>query len=299
MGCLIFGIIIGIVGIMSLYVGIVDGDVLLTILGVVFTLPTIFVVFAMIFGNTEKAKKAQEDFKKRFEDKIKKKFDEEKVEISQQYRTNNYSVVGVDESNRKVCFLDSNSDMNLKDLHFYGAVTDNIQYSARTYDYKDILESEVIIDGETITKTSRSSQLGGAILGGILAGGVGAVIGGLSGKTASKEKVKTIQLKVIVNDTKKPLQIITFLNETNSIDRNNQKFIKANKEVIHWHSLFKVIIDMADKEEKSNQVIQNNINNSSSQSFNTADEIRKLHDLLKEGIITQEEFNLQKKKIIS
>jgi hypothetical protein len=298
MGCLIFGIILGVVGVLSIFVGIEDGDTILTILGIVFVIPAIVAVLAMIFGNTEKAKKDQEDAKKRFEDKIKKKFDEEKVEISQQYRTFNYSVVGLDENNRKVCFLESNSEMNLKDLNFFGAVTDNIQYSTRTVYYKDILESEVIIDGETVTKTSRSSQVGGAILGGILAGGVGAIIGGLSGKTSSKEKVKSIQLKVIVNDTKNPLQIITFLNEPTSIDRSSEKFIKANKEVMHWHSLFKIIIDMSDKEEKSNQVIQNNINDSNS-TFNTADEIRKLHDLLKEGIITQEEFDLQKKKIIS
>lgn len=298
MGCLIFGIILGVLGILSISVGIEDGDTLLTILGIVFVLPAIFAVLAMIFGNTEKAKKDHEDAKNRFENKIKKKFEEEKVEITQEYRTSNYSIVGLDENNRKVCFLDSDSEMNLKDLNYFSVLTDNIQYSARTFHYKDILESEVIIDGETVTKTSRSSQIGGAILGGILAGGVGAVIGGLSGKTASKEKVKTIQLKVIVNDTKKPLQIIPFLNEPNSIDRSSQKFTKANKEVMHWHSLFRVIIDMADKEEKSKKSIQNN-SNDANHNINTADEIRKLHELLKEGIITQDEFDLQKKKIIS
>jgi len=146
-----------------------------------------------------------------------------------------------------------------------------------------------------VTKTSRSSQIGGAILGGILAGGVGTIIGGLSGKTSSKEKVKTIHLKIIVNDTKNPLQTITFLSEPTLIDRNSEKFIKANKEVIHWHSLFKVIIDMSDKEDKSNKILSN-YNNSSN---NIADEIRGMHDLLKEGIITQEEFDLQKKKILS
>jgi len=136
---------------------------------------------------------------------------EEGVEISQQYRTFNNYIVGVDENSRKVCFLDSDSDMDFNSVFiYYGAETDNIQYSARTFSYKDILESEVIIDGETVTKTSRTSQVGGAILGGIFAGGVGAVIGGLSGKTASKEKVKTIQLKIIVNDIKNPLQIIPF-----------------------------------------------------------------------------------------
>ncbi|MER1958848.1 MAG: SHOCT domain-containing protein [Solibacillus sp.] len=252
----------------------------------------------MLFGNPETVKKNQEDSKQRLEDKIKKKFDEEKVEISQQYRTSNLSVVGLDEKNRKICFLDSDSHMKLRDLKFSGAFTDNIQYSARTINYKDILESEVIIDGETVTKTSRSSQIGGALLGGILAGGVGAMIGGISGKTASKENVKTIQLKVIVTDTKNPLQVIPFLNEDYSIDRNNKKFIKANKEVMHWHSLFKIIIDLADKEEKSKQLIQDNKSDSNS-TYNIAEEIRKLHDLLKEGIISQEEFDLQKKKMIS
>jgi len=49
---------------------------------------------------------------------------------------------------------------------------------------------------------------------------------------------------------------------------------------------------------KNRLMIQNNPSDSKS-TLNTADEIRKLHDLLKEGIITQEEFDLQKKKIIS
>lgn len=111
----------------------------------------------------------------------------------------------------------------------------------------------------------------------------------------SKEKVKTIQLKVIVNDTKNPLQINTFLNETNSIDRSSQKFTKANKEVMHLHSLFKVLIDKADKEDKKIEQRQNN----NIPTYSSADEIRKLHDLLSDGIITQEEFESQKKKVIS
>lgn len=297
MGCLILGVVLAIVGFMSISLGVEDGDVFLTILGIIFVLPTIIVVLAMIFGDTEKLKVDQQEAKKRFDDKLKMTFEEEKVEISQQYKTFNYSVIGLDENNHKVCFLESNSDMNLKDLTYFGAVTDNIQYSARTFYYKDILESEVIIDGETVIKTSRSSQVGGAILGGMLAGGAGAIIGGLSGKTSSKEKVKKIQLKVIVNDTKNPLQIITLLSEPTSIDRSSEKFIKANNDVMHWHSLFKVIIDIADKEEKNNQVIQNNTNEYNP-TFNTSDEIKKLHDLFLEGIITQDEFELQKKKLI-
>lgn len=237
----------------------------------------------------------QKEVKKRHNEKLKGIFDKENLKITQQYMMSNYSIVAVDENSQKICFLKSNSEIK-NDKHLLNI--EKVKYDVKTFSYKDILESEVVIDGETVTKTSRKSQVGGAILGGILAGGVGAIIGGLSGKTSSKEKVKTIQLKIIINDTKNPLQIITFLNEDTSIVRSNEKFIKANKEVMHWHSLFKVVIDIADKEEKSTQVIQNNINGTNA-TFNSADEIRKLHELLKEGIITQEEFDLQKKKIFS
>jgi len=209
-------------------------------------------VFSLITGGPEKARKKQEEGKNRLDDNIRTQFEKEGIMISQEYRDVNYSVIGLDEENFKICFLNSNAKVN-PDLYefLHDNITDNIQYSTSTFDYKDILETEVIIDGETVTKTSRSSQVGGAILGGILAGGVGAIIGGLSGKSSSKEKVKTIQFKIIVNDIKEPLQIITFFNESKSIDRNNEKFIKANKEIMHWHSLFKIIIDIADKEESN------------------------------------------------
>ncbi|MEK5444442.1 hypothetical protein [Fredinandcohnia sp. FSL W7-1320] len=47
------------------------------------------------------------------------------------------------------------------------------------------------------------------MLGGIVAGGVGAVIGGLSGSQTSTNEVKKIQLQVVVNDTKKSFNRIT------------------------------------------------------------------------------------------
>lgn len=292
----VFSIPFIIVGIITYFIS--DGNLAITLLGTIFGTPLILIVISLIYTNTDKAKKEKEDAKKGLEEKINNIFKEEKVEISQQYRTFNYSVVGIDEKNHKVCFLDSSSKLDLKKVDYYGAITNNIEYKVRTVNYQDILEAELIIDGETITKTSRSSQVGGALLGSVLAGGVGAIIGGLSGKTSSKEQVMTIQLKIIINDTKNPLKIIPFLNETTSIKKEDEKYLKAYEEAMHWLSIFKVIIDKADKEDKS-KVQSNKINDNKTTTSNIADEIRKLHDLLKEGIITQEEFDSQKKKIIS
>lgn len=49
---------------------------------------------------------------------------------------------------------------------------------ARVIAHRDILSVEVFEDGASVTKTSRSSQLGGALVGGLVLGGVGAIIGG-------------------------------------------------------------------------------------------------------------------------
>src|SRR5690606_13701944 len=53
--------------------------------------------------------------------------------------------------------------------------------------FSSILETEIIIDGSTITKTSRGGLVLGTAVGGVLGGGVGALIGGLSASTTSKE----------------------------------------------------------------------------------------------------------------
>jgi len=82
--------------------------------------------------------------------------------------------------------------------------------SSEVYDYKDILESEIIEDGQTVTKTSRSGQIGGAIVGSLVAGGVGAIIGGLSAKQTSNNEVNRVDLKIIANNTKNPLKLINF-----------------------------------------------------------------------------------------
>lgn len=69
------------------------------------------------------------------------------------------------------------------------------------YSYWDILASEVIEEGGTVTRTQRSSQIAGTLIGGLALGGVGAIIGGLSGTTkTTKNDMVTPLLRVIVND---------------------------------------------------------------------------------------------------
>jgi hypothetical protein len=80
------------------------------------------------------------------------------------------------------------------------------------FPYSSIRGAEVGVDGKTVTRTSSSRSLPGAIAGGVLFGGAGAVVGGLGGKThsTSTEEVGQISLKLHVKDMASPVRIVHF-----------------------------------------------------------------------------------------
>lgn len=160
--------------------------------------------------------------------------------------------------------------------------------------YQDVLSSELFEDGDTITKTSRSSQICGALIGGLALGGVGAIIGGLSGKKVNKDKVERIDLRLIVNDTKNPNHDLNFLDDETS--KGGFIYKGAIKEARHWYGLIEVIIKQADQDDGKLAKEEPNI---ASNSNHIADELEKLAQLYKDNILTKEEFEQQKKKLLS
>lgn len=163
--------------------------------------------------------------------------------------------------------------------------------------YRDVLSSEIFVDGETVTKTARGSQLGGALIGGLALGGVGAIIGGLSGKTRSSEKVKRVDLRITVNDTKSPLHDINFMDIKGKKDGIIYK--SAMDKARYWHGLIAVLIKMANNEDvrKEGGESSSQVNGGSTSSL--ADELSKLSDLRDKGVLTDEEFSIQKQKLLS
>lgn len=211
----------------------------------------------------------------------------EDFSISQKYVSNDMNTaVMLDEIGKKVCII-------------YSELRNNI-----ILDYRDILESEIIEDGSTITKTSRSSQIGGALLGGVLLGGVGAIIGGLSGEKTSVKEVIRVDLKIVVNNTKVPVHIINFLLDDSvddlvtgkpfGIKKDTPRYKEANRNANHWHSLMSVLIRQADESDKKSQKKENNHIASTS----VADELKKLSDLFKEGILTKGEYEELKETLL-
>lgn len=189
-----------------------------------------------------------------------------------------HSGIAIDEDRKKVCLI----------THLYG----NNMVNTEVLSYQDLISSEVFEDEKTITSTSRSSQIGGALVGGIAFGGVGAIIGGLSGKTTSTQKPKRIDLRITVNRTASPIHDVNFMNiET---EREGIIYTVALQQARHWHGLISILIRQADEEySPSRSKI------ASSNSIYIPDEIRKLAQLRDERLISDEEFVAQKAKLLA
>ena len=71
------------------------------------------------------------------------------------------------------------------------------------------------------------------------------------------------------------------------------------KDARHWHGLMDVLIRRADEDDRmlNNNVPQELIQTSNHNSI--ADELIKLSDLKTQGILSDDEFNLQKQKLLS
>lgn len=136
-----------------------------------------------------------------------------------------------------------------------GDVDDERSYRSFACDLEDIIESEVVMDSHTITKTARGSQIGGAAVGGILLGGIGAIIGGLSGNKGSFDQVKEMDIKLTVNNLEKPVHKINFLDGKdknykkmkNGFDKDSPEYKGALKNIEKWQGMFDVILNQQNK----------------------------------------------------
>ena len=236
-----------------------------------------------LINETTILKQKQEQEQKQIEDKQKRMY--EKLESIDGFQTSkslasidNNLIVAIDNNSKQVAFVD---------------LSENV----KVYSYRDLLEVEVLEDGETVTKTSRSSQIGGALIGGLIAGGTGAIIGGLSGKQTTNEEVKKISLKILVNDIDNPVKKVVLLDKQKAIKKSDHEYRIAKEKALNWHGLIKVLINMADKEDAEKQSAESIF--TGKKSLSVADELSKLAQLHKEGILTKEEFETEKQKLLS
>ena len=71
----------------------------------------------------------------------------------------------------------------------------------KSLNYSDIIEVSYIENGDQLFTKSTGRTVGGAIVGGVLMGGAGAVVGGLSGDSKQNKVVKNMDIKILLRST--------------------------------------------------------------------------------------------------
>lgn len=150
------------------------------------------------------------------------------------------------------------------------------------YNYSDIVDFELLEDGESIS----SGGLGRALVGGALFGGAGAIVGGVTGKKKTTGICSSLKLKITLKNINNPVVYINFI-ETD-MKKDGSIYKNAYKMAHECLSVLEVICN------QQQPVASAPIPQSSS----AADEILKYKNLLDMGAITQAEFDEKKSKLL-
>ncbi|WP_411682457.1 SHOCT domain-containing protein [Clostridium thailandense] len=155
---------------------------------------------------------------------------------------------------------------------------------SKVYKYSDIVNFELLEDGETITK----GGIGSAVVGGTLFGGVGAIVGGITGGKKTKPVCNNLKIKITIDNIENPA---VYINLITIPTRKNRSTYKKAYDLAH--ECLSVLQLICNNKETLKQ------ENTPSTEISSADEILKYKKLLDEEIITQEEFDAKKKQLLN
>ena len=157
-----------------------------------------------------------------------------------------------------------------------GKIKDAIIHS-----YSDIVDFELLEDGNSIS----SGGVGRALIGGALFGTTGALLGGITGGKKSKNTCTKLQIKITVKNDIAPAVYVNLLSGEFKKDGFIYKSAAENAQTIL--SLLQL---MCDENSNTSPV--------SGQASSSADELMKFKQLLDMGAITQDEFDKKKKELL-
>lgn len=174
--------------------------------------------------------------------------------------------------------------------------------SYEVFNYNSIIEVSYEENGNQLYTKSAGRTVGGAIVGGVLMGGAGAVVGGLSGASKQNKEVKSIDIKILLRSTSRSSCVLHFKDIDRDLktkdDSDRKMYETFTKNANEAKDLLSVIIDNAKQIQVSAPVVKPSIQQAPSTSSSVADELAKLAKLKADGILTEEEFKTQKAKLL-
>ena len=155
------------------------------------------------------------------------------------------------------------------------------QQNINMLDFSDIVECEIMEDSKTIMK----GGIGRAIVGGALAGGVGAIVA--SNTRKSNDVINNLHIRIITKNVSNSLHII------NIIKSETKKYSPEYKIAINFANNVYATLTSIIKGNSNENVLQSN----NSEDF--VEQLEKLSKLKSDGIITEKEFEESKQKILN
>lgn len=241
---------------------------------------TIAVIGGILQANSNAKKKAERG------DNLKSKIGEDGFTSSKTILgVNNLYTFAIDETQRKIRILTENT--------------------CKTISFDDIISVEIVEDNRVFSKKSTMRTVGGAVAGGVIAGGVGAIVGGLSGSSTEDKKVSYVQVCILLKDIHHPKVVIDCFNASTM---TTERKLEIKVSGMEGH-LYKIGLEHANQIKDTISVIIDTIDSEASASVATqretrinhsvAEQLERLHALKEKGILTEDEFAEQKRKILS
>jgi uncharacterized protein (UPF0254 family) len=116
--------------------------------------------------------------------------------------------------------------------------------------YSELIESEVIANGSSVTKTVRRGQFSGADIGGLVGESINAIIEKISGKQFPRQNLNGVYLRILINDLDDPVHVIDFTDNTHYPATTPEV---ALHEAIQWHDILSIVINQSKIGEGSSQ----------------------------------------------
>ena len=153
--------------------------------------------------------------------------------------------------------------------------------------FSDIIECQIIEDSNTVMK----GGVGRAVVGGALAGGVGAIVG--ANTRASKNVINILQIRIITKKISNSLYTIDLIKT--EIEKNSMEYRNAMNFANNVYAILTSIITNNDK-------VSNNLGGKKTMEQNNnnfIEQLERLSKLRNDGMITEKEFEESKQKILN
>lgn len=229
------------------------------------------IVFAFLFDRSKKNKQMKEldsetaRIRERFQSRIKALENSEDFTPNKVYEIESF-VLMIDDANKDFALI-SVDNPNLP-----------------IYDYKKLIDYEVIENGSQITSGNSKN----AVIGGLLFGVTGAIVGASASKE-TKDICSELKLRIFLDDIENPQFTVEFV--VYDTPKNDILYYESCERLNDITALLTYILNKnKEKTEKKIPEIQN---------IDIAEEIKKFAELRNQGIITSEEFDEKKKQLLN